>query len=74
MFAGADAFRRFYISTTFVAGLRLDGIVTPMMIDAPINGRSFRTYVEKVLIPELQSGDIVIMDNLGATKRPSTAR
>ena len=41
-------------TTTFVAGLRLDGIVAPMVIDAPINGRSFRTYVEKVLIPELR--------------------
>ena len=55
-------------TTTFVAGLRLDGIVAPMVIDAPINGRSFRTYVEKVLIPELRSGDIVIMDNLGSHK------
>ena len=57
-------------TTTFVAGLRLDGIVAPMVIDAPINGRSFRTYVEKVLIPELRSGDIVIMDNLGSHKAP----
>ena len=30
-------------TTTFVAGLRLDGIVASLVIDAPINGRSFRT-------------------------------
>jgi transposase len=29
---------------------------------------SFRTYVEKVLIPTLRPGDIVIMDNLGSHK------
>ncbi len=57
-------------TTTFVAGLRLDGIVAPMVIDAPINGRSFRAYVEKVLVPELRPGDIVVMDNLGSHKAP----
>ena len=31
---------------------------------------SFRIYVEKVLIPELRLGDIVIMDNLGSHKAP----
>lgn len=59
-------------TTTFVAGLRLSGIVAPMVIDAPINGRSFRAYVEQVLVPELRSGDIVIMDNLGSHKASTT--
>jgi transposase len=34
----------------------------------PIDGESFRTYVEKVLVPTLREGDIVIMDNLGSHK------
>lgn len=55
-------------TTTFVAGLRLDGIVAPMVLDAPINGHSFRAYVEQVLVPELRPGDVVIMDNLGSHK------
>ena len=29
---------------------------------------SFRTYVEKVLLPTLRPGDIVVMDNLGSHK------
>ena len=31
-------------------------------------GRAFRTYVEKVLLPTLRPGDIVVMDNLGSHK------
>jgi transposase len=35
---------------------------------APVNGESFRTYVEKVLVPALQPGQIVCMDNLACHK------
>jgi transposase len=56
---------------TFVAALRHDGIVAPWVIDGPINGASFRTYVEQVLVPELREGDIVVMDNLGSHKAPA---
>ena len=38
------------------------------LIEGPINGESLRTYVEKVLVPTLRPGDIVIMDNLGSHK------
>jgi len=55
-------------TTTFVAGLRLTGMVAPMVLDGPINGRAFQAYVDQVLVPELRSGDIVIMDNLGSHK------
>ncbi len=56
---------------TFVAALRHDGIVAPWVIDGPINGASFRTYVEQVLAPELRPDDIVVMDNLGSHKAPA---
>jgi transposase len=38
------------------------------VFDGPINGRSFRAYVEQVLLPTLQPGDVVILDNLGSHK------
>jgi transposase len=53
---------------TFLAALRHDRIDAPWFIEGPINGESFRTYVEKVLAPTLRPGDIVIMDNLGSHK------
>jgi transposase len=55
-------------TTTFVAGLRLTGMVAPMVLDGPINGVWFQAYVDQVLIPELRASDIVVMDNLGSHK------
>jgi transposase len=55
-------------TTTFVAGLRFDGLIAPFVIDRAMNGPIFRTYVEKVLAPELRRGDIVLADNLGSHK------
>ncbi len=53
---------------TFLAALRHDRIDAPWLLDGPINGERFRIYVEKVLVPTLKPGDIVIMDNLGSHK------
>jgi len=53
---------------TFIAGLRHDGIVAPCVIDGPINGETFATWVEQFLIPELEPGSIVVIDNLGSHK------
>lgn len=58
-------------TTTFVAGLRLTGMIAPMVLDGPINGDYFEAYVAKVLVPELQPGDVVVMDNLSSHKRPT---
>ena len=41
------------------------------MFDGPINGESFRAYVEQQLVRVLRPGDIVVMDNLGSHKSPS---
>jgi hypothetical protein len=41
-------------TTTLVAGLRLDGMVAPMVLDGPINGDWFEAYVAHVLAPALR--------------------
>jgi transposase len=43
-------------TTTFVAGLRCDGIVAPCVIDGPMNGDAFLAYIEQVLAPTLRPG------------------
>jgi len=48
--------------------LRTCGLVAPFVLDGPINGNAFRTWVQQVLVPVLQPGDIVVMDNLGSHK------
>ena len=59
---------------TFLAALRWDRIEAPCVIDGPINGRSFLAYVEQMLVPTLQPGDVVIMDNLGSHRRQAIRR
>ncbi len=56
-------------TTTLVAGLRLSGMVAPMVLDGPINGDWFEAYVRHMLAPALRPGDIVVMDNLSSHKR-----
>jgi len=51
---------------TFLAALRHDRIEAPWFLEGPIDGESFRLYVERILLPTLRPGDIVIMDNLGS--------
>ena len=53
---------------TLVAGLRHDRIVATFVIDGAMNGSTFRTYVERCLVPILDRRDIVIIDNLPAHK------
>ena len=60
-------------TTTFVGGLTFRGMIAPFVLDGPINRIAFETYVEKVLVPELRPGDIVVMDNLSSHKGPRVA-
>lgn len=55
-------------TTTFLAALRFDQMTAPMVLDAPIDGQWFLAYVEQVLCPTLEPGDIVVLDNLGSHK------
>jgi transposase len=55
-------------TTTFIGGLRLSGMTAPMVLDGPMTGAWFLAYVQQVLVPTLQPGDIVILDNLPAHK------
>jgi hypothetical protein len=55
---------------TFVAALRHNKMVAPMVVDGPMNGEIFLAYVEQCLAPTLKRNDIVVMDNLPAHKVP----
>ena len=55
-------------TTTFVGALRLGGLTAPMVLDGPMTGAWFLSYVEQVLAPTLVCGDVVVMDNLPAHK------
>ena len=59
---------------TFLAGLRVHGIVAPCVIDGPINGPMFLAWVTQFLVPTLRAGDIVVFDNLGSHKGSAVRR
>ena len=53
---------------TFIAGLRHDGMSAPWVLEGPMDGPAFVTYIKTQLAPTLQKGDVVVMDNLPAHK------
>jgi transposase len=55
-------------TTTFTGAPRLNGLAAPMILDGPMHGMAFLSYVQQVLVPELRPGDIVVMNNLPAHK------
>lgn len=56
---------------TLVAALGWNGIQAPLLFEGPMTGPIFEQYVLDCLVPTLCRGDIVIMDNLTAHKRPA---
>lgn len=55
-------------TTTFIGALRATGFIAPLTIDGPINGELFLAWVTQHLVPQLNQGDIVVMDNLSSHK------
>lgn len=53
-----------------IGAIALDGWRGFINIDAPTDGDVFLAFVQQQLAPRLKHGDIVVMDNLNAHKRP----
>jgi transposase len=49
---------------TLICGLRLSGVVAPLVFQGATDTAAFQSYVEQVLVPQLQPQDVVIWDNL----------
>lgn len=55
-------------TTTLVVALREGGLTAPMVLDGAMNGKAFLAYIQQVLVPTLQPGDLVVLDNLSSHK------
>ena len=55
---------------TVIAALRPEALTAAGVFDGPIDSPSFLAYVEQVLVPTLQPGDVVVLDNLAVHKQP----
>jgi transposase len=62
-----------YSNSTLLSGMRLAGIVAPMLLDGAVNKETFATYIEQWMVPALEPGDILIIDNLPAHKSARVA-
>jgi transposase len=60
-------------TTTMIAAIGLEGVHAPFALDGGIDGDAFLIYVEKILLPTLQGGEIVVLDNLSSHKLPRVA-
>ena len=59
-------------TTTLIAALGLEGMRCSTVVNGAVNGDVFEAFVEHVLVPVLQPGDVVVMDNLSSHKRART--
>lgn len=64
----ADAPFGHWRTQTFIAGLRIDELNAPWVLDGPMNRAAFDAYIETQLAPTLRPGDVVIADNLSSHK------
>jgi transposase len=53
---------------TILGAMRLSGIAAAMTIEEATDTEIFLVYLEEVLCPALQAGDVVVMDNLSSHK------
>ncbi len=60
-------------NTTLLSSMRLSGMGPSLAVEGGTTARVFESYVEKVLVPSLEEGQVVVMDNLGA-HRPKRIR
>ena len=55
-------------TTTLIAGITRESAIAPMVLDGPMDTAAFEAYLKHILIPELPTGSIVVMDNLSSHK------
>jgi transposase len=56
-------------NTTLIAAITLKGAMgAPMTVEGGTNKEVFEIYLQHFLVPELEVGQVVVMDNLGAHK------
>ena len=59
---------------TFIAGLSAGALIAPWVIKGAMDGEAFSAYVSQVLVPELEPGTVVILDNLAAHQNAAAAK
>ena len=59
---------------TMIAGLTADALIAPWVIKGAMDGAAFATYVRHVLVPAIEPGTVVVLDNLSTHRNEEAAR
>jgi transposase len=57
------------MNTTLLASITLEGMGPSLAVEGSTTAEVLEAYLEQVLLPELQEGQVVVMDSLPAHKR-----
>lgn len=58
--------RNYGTSTSMISTMGVAGAEATMVIEGSVDTSVFNAYCQEVLRPTLQSGDVIVLDNLGA--------
>ncbi len=61
-------------SLTVMSALSLDGVRAPLAFPGATDTTAFQAYVDRVLVPSLHKGDVVVLDNIKPHLAPGVAR
>ena len=59
---------------TLIAGLSQTAFIAPWVIKGAMDGPAFATYVRDMLIPEIEPGTVVMLDNLATHRNKEAAK
>jgi hypothetical protein len=62
--------RNWGANVTLVSSMSLEGMGASLAVEGPTTREVFEAYLERVLTPALEPGQIVVMDNLSSHKGP----
>jgi transposase len=62
--------RNWGANVTLVSSMSLEGMGASLAVEGPTTREVFEAYLERVLAPALEPGQIVVMDNLSSHKGP----
>lgn len=59
---------------SMIGGLRNKKLIAPVIFDGNCDKNVFESYVEQILIKELEPGQIIVMDNINFHKSPKVLK
>ena len=59
---------------TLLAGITLEGMTAPFVVEGAVTTAVMETYLQQVLLPTLRAGDILILDNLSVHHAASVSQ